>query len=256
MGVDEEVCSFLEELAKQRENVRLVSNQENVGTTRGRNQGAGLARGDWIVFIDNDVEVTEGWLEGLQAAVSDTIGACAPRILTPRANILISPPSLIAREEDDHITQIGFRFERIFAQDEPAVSQRCVVPWFPTGCLMVRRGLFEAIGGFDEGLFMAEEDKDLCLSIRQKGFDILYVAGANVVHAPESKTPEYRAIRDNLMALKRDIDFFERKWDCKVVMECRRSYLRALGMSEKAIDMKMRFDLFSTILEDEVHAPY
>ena len=251
MGVDEEVCSFLGEMARAHDNLKLVSNQENVGTSRGRNQGARQAEGDWLLFIDNDIEVTSGWLEQLQAAATESTGACAPRIATPKGNVLISPPSLVAREVDGRIGEIGFRFERVFTQDAPEVNQRCPVPWFPTGCLMVHRGLFESFGGFDEGLFMAEEDKDLCLSIRETGREILYVPDALVVHAPEEKTPDYRAIRDNLKVLRRDLAFFETKWSCKVVMECRRRYLRELGMSDRAIDMKKRFDLFSTVLEDE-----
>jgi GT2 family glycosyltransferase len=120
MGVDDEVCSFLEELAQQRENVRIVFNAENVGTTRGRNQGAALAQGDWLVFLDNDAEVTEGWREALLGGASEpNVGACAPRLLSPRGNVLVAPPSLISIEEGGNVSKIGWRMHaRLLHQRE------------------------------------------------------------------------------------------------------------------------------------------
>ncbi|MDB4589673.1 glycosyltransferase family 2 protein [Verrucomicrobiales bacterium] len=252
MGSKGDALTYLSLLSQQKQNVHVVYNTNNTGTSAGRNQGLALATKEWVVFLDNDTEVSEGWIEALLArSVNPKVGACAPRLLSKSGRILIAPCSLVAEKSKGRLTRVGFRFEQSLLADDLLASEPQTIPWYPTTCLMARRTILEEIDGFDESLFMAEEDKDLCLRISEAGFDILYVPESSVVHLQLEKDPKYRAIRDNLAVIQKDIDTFEAKWQCKVVMECRRSYLKDLGMSDRAINLKKRFDIFSTVIEDE-----
>jgi GT2 family glycosyltransferase len=54
--------------------------------------------------------------------------------------------------------------------------------WVSASCLLGRRQALEAVGGFDEGFFLYEEDVDLCRRVRQAGWDVLFTPAAEVVH--------------------------------------------------------------------------
>ena len=56
---------WLSAMARARPNLKLIFNERNVGTAAGRNQGLRATHGSYVVFVDNDVTVTDGWLEPL-----------------------------------------------------------------------------------------------------------------------------------------------------------------------------------------------
>ncbi|MFT6287264.1 MAG: GT2 family glycosyltransferase [Alcanivorax sp.] len=250
MGSNDAVLSYLDMLCSREPNVTVLKNDRNIGTAAGRNQGAAQVNGDWLVFLDNDAEVTHGWLEALLAFDSGVnVGVCVPKLLSSLREVLVAPNSVVDGISRNGNPVIGFRLERSYSAGDAAINQDCVVPWYPTTCLMVRSEIFRRVGGFDENIFLAEEDKDLCLSIRQLGYQIAYAPKAEVHHATLDNSPEYRAIRDNLLVLNKDKCYFEKKWKRKVIMECSRKFLRARGMSDEAITLKKRFDVFTTVIE-------
>ncbi len=57
-----------------------------------------------------------------------------------------------------------------------------IVPWLSGACFMMRRSVFEEVGGFDEGYFLYLEDMDLCLQVHRKGYRNIYFPKAEIVH--------------------------------------------------------------------------
>jgi len=150
------------------EGVVLLRASEQLGISRARNHGARHSKGDVIVFSDAHVEVSDNWLPPLLAALADAeVGEVAPGVgyLDGRPGIGYgfgwASPSL----------EMAWRYE--------SATETHDVP-FICGCfLAIRREVFEAVGGFDEGMYRwGFEDSELSLR--------LWLAGYRCQSAPAS----------------------------------------------------------------------
>jgi GT2 family glycosyltransferase/SAM-dependent methyltransferase len=158
-------------------NLRLVNQTENLGFLRNCNSAAQHARGRWLVLLNNDTQVTPGWLTGLIEALNGpNVGAVGPRIVYPNGAL---------QEAGVRILREG-RVEMLGLNDEPESprwSYERDVDYVSGACLMLDTALFREFGGFDEDLAPAYcEDLDLCLRIRQRGLRIVYTPSAEIIH--------------------------------------------------------------------------
>ncbi|MEN0083826.1 MAG: glycosyltransferase family 2 protein [Leifsonia sp.] len=142
---------------------------------------------DAVLICNPDVLVGEDALDALRARLDaePTIGAVGPRILNEDGTLYPS-----ARRIPSLRTGIGHAlFVRVWPanpwtkayRSENQVSARDV-GWLSGACLLVRRSVFEELGGFDEGYFMYFEDVDLGYRIGRAGFRNRYEPAASVVH--------------------------------------------------------------------------
>jgi GT2 family glycosyltransferase/tetratricopeptide (TPR) repeat protein len=158
--------------------IDVVANDENQGFARGCNQGAATARGDIIVFLNNDTIVHGGWLDELLAPFIDPeVGAVGPQ------SNGVSGPQLV---EDvpyvgEDVPAIGqFAEERIRAHR----GRTSELPRLVGFCLAVRAETFRAVEGFDEEYPIGGfEDDDLCMKLRAAGFRLMVAHGSYVHHA-------------------------------------------------------------------------
>ena len=149
------------------------------------NRGAKLAKAKYLLFLNDDVEVTAGWLDSLLVAyeAEDSIGACVPKILCGRKRSQFDHSGAAGGEMD----RFGYPFARgrLFGVREVDSGQydfaRDIV-WGSGAALLIRRDRFLALGGFDESYHMQMEDIDLCWRLQQEGFRIRYVAESAVYH--------------------------------------------------------------------------
>ncbi|AIR90819.1 glycosyltransferase family 2 protein [Pseudomonas cremoricolorata] len=127
-----------------------------------RNQGAALSRGEWLAFIDADIEVPERWLTRLLRLHREQRGEVfALDCDTPAA------APWYARAWQRRTLRSG------------ALQQ--AARWLPSANLLLPRDCFEAVGGFDEGLTTGE-DKDLTVRLHQAGVRLLAVREPVVLH--------------------------------------------------------------------------
>lgn len=142
---------------------------------------------DAVLICNPDVLVGEDALDALRARLDaePTIGAVGPRILNEDGTLYPS-----ARRIPSLRTGIGHAlFVRVWPgnpwtkayRSENQVSARDV-GWLSGACLLVRRSVFEQLGGFDEGYFMYFEDVDLGYRIGRAGYRNRYEPAASVVH--------------------------------------------------------------------------
>lgn len=142
----------------------LIANPENVGAPRARNQALARARGRHVVFLDNDVVLTPGWLERMLHSVeldgrTGCVGACADRASHGQEVAYTGstdPDSLAA-----------------FARSHAAINSRKtrVTVTLASFCILVRREVLDAIGGFDERFSpWGFEDDDFTLRAFAAGF--------------------------------------------------------------------------------------
>ncbi len=253
---DAETRAFFRQIADERRvrtdrhGMTVLFNERNVGTAAGRNQGLRAAGGSLAVLIDNDTEVSAGWLEPLVESLKQdpTAVAVGSMILTPRGRPQYCSHYVVERWGGDGSRSIGLHMDRHFDADDPAINQACEVPWYPTTCLMLRRSCLAGDELFDEGFALAEEDKDICLSLRRAGYRILYNPASRVSHLGHPREPVYAAIRENLSQLNRDRRLFEEKWSCGVINESSRRFLEQSGVSPEQIALYERISLFMKVV--------
>src|SRR5262245_8694420 len=158
--------------------VRVIRNETNLGYGPACNQGAAEARGAFLLFLNNDAFPLAGWLEPLRAVLAEepTVGAVGPQLLYPDRRLQEAGAILW---QDGR----GWNYGR---NDDPRRSpyrHRRDVDYCSAACLLVRRSVFERVGGFDPRFSPAYyEDADLCLEIARLGYRVVYQPAARVVH--------------------------------------------------------------------------
>ncbi len=176
--VDDTADADTKRLLEQVHGSRVLVNERNEGYLRSMNRGAALARGEWIVLCNNDIEVQPGWMEAmLDCAESDeSVGVVAPKFISPDGS-LCEAGAIIWSDGT------GANFGR---GDEPGRFQyeyRREVDYGSAAALMVRGQLWTEVGGFDERyLPMYYEDADLCFEAHERGWRVLYEPRAVVMH--------------------------------------------------------------------------
>jgi GT2 family glycosyltransferase len=150
----------------------VVSNAVNEGYARACNQGAARARGDFVLFLNNDAFITPDHVANLiEAAAADPAGAVwQPVIVTTEG---------VVESAGDAFTWWGF-FARI--QERPDGTDSRPVFAAKGACLLVRRAVFDELGGFRDDYFAYFEESDFCWRARLAGWEVRVVSDATVEH--------------------------------------------------------------------------
>jgi GT2 family glycosyltransferase len=158
--------------------VRIVDNGRNLGFAGGNNAGARHASGEWLAFLNNDTIPDPRWLAALWSASRShaEYGMVTSRL------VFIDDPSVIDSAGDGYL-RAGGAFKHGHGGRAEAFSQSREVFGACGGAFMIRRELFEMLGGFDERFFMVYEDVDLSYRARLRGARVWYAADAIVRHA-------------------------------------------------------------------------
>ncbi|MBM3268966.1 MAG: glycosyltransferase [Candidatus Sericytochromatia bacterium] len=155
---------------------RVIRNDENLGFARACNQGAEAARGEVLVFLNNDTMPRPGWLEALLAALGDV-----PRTAIAGAKLIFPD----GRIQHAGVT-LGLEacpFHWLYkAEDSAIVNQERDFQAVTAACMAISRERFEELGGFDEGFANGYEDVDLCLKARARGYRVRYTPSSVVLH--------------------------------------------------------------------------
>lgn len=159
------------------ENVVHVRNQENKGFLLNCNNAAQQAQGEIVLFLNNDTNVTEGWLEPLVESFDDpSVGVAGPKILFVDGK-LQEAGGIIWQDAS------GWNYGRMGDPEAPEFNYLKEVDYVSGCCLAIRKGLWEEIGGFDERYVPAYyEDTDLCFEVRAKGFKVIYQPASTIIH--------------------------------------------------------------------------
>jgi N-acetylglucosaminyl-diphospho-decaprenol L-rhamnosyltransferase len=175
-------------IAQEFPEARLIRNRENVGFSRANNQGLREAATPYVLVLNSDAELTAGALPALVAELDarPRLGAVGPRTLGADGTVQISfgPALTPLAEWRQRRLVLGVKARRPRALRK-AVALAAVErepDWVSGSCLLARREALDAVGGFDEGFFLYEEDVDLCLRLRRAGWSVLYTPAAEVIH--------------------------------------------------------------------------
>jgi GT2 family glycosyltransferase len=160
---------------------RLVCNGEDPGAASARNQGLALARGEYVLFVDNDVLLDDVmWLERMVTvlAADPTIAGASPLLLYPGDSGLVQCAGGAVTAQG----WIGLphRGQAVGNVDMRVREQA----WAPSAALLFRRDILQRAGGFDTAFdpIALLEDVDLCYRIRHLGGSIVFVGEARLRH--------------------------------------------------------------------------
>lgn len=163
---------------EKRQDVVLVRSPVNHGFSGGCNLAVRCTRGERLVFINDDVTVSPGWLEGLHRALDRD-----PDVAVVGTKVLLTDDRLQEAGgvlwRDGSTSGVG----RGRAPSSTAFSVPRIVDYVSFCCAMVRRSAWREAGGFDERYFPAYyEDLDLCVTLSGLGWKVMYEPTAVVHH--------------------------------------------------------------------------
>ncbi|HEX7569799.1 MAG TPA: glycosyltransferase [Verrucomicrobiae bacterium] len=181
---------FLRE-AKGKGRLNFIRNEANQGFARACNQGAALAHGGLLLFLNNDTMPVPGWLDALlTAAKRPHIGVAGAKLLYPNKTIQHAGIGWI-NGVPDH----PHRHAQPLA---PEVNTPRELDMVTGACLMIHRDLFLQLAGFDESYRNGVEDIDLCLRARAAGRKVVYEPKAVVYHLEGQSAGRFDHVNENL----------------------------------------------------------
>ncbi len=203
-GSKDGTVKWLRQIVKKNGNYRLIENGKNLGFAKGCNQGILASTGEYILLLNNDVIVTEGWLGGMLRCLKS---APDVGIVGPMTNA-ISGPQRVPRVDYGSIDRLE-EYARSFR--ERNLGRRIPVRRIVGFCMLFRRELMEKIGYLDEQFGSGNfEDDDFCLRASLEGYRNL-IAGDVFIHHYGSRSFVGNGI-NYADALARNRRLFQEKW--------------------------------------------
>jgi O-antigen biosynthesis protein len=195
---------------EQQPNVTILNWAKPFNYAAVNNFAANQARGEVLVFLNNDIEgVSHDWLERMvKLGVQPGVGAVGAKLYfaddtIQHAGIIIGMGGVAGHSHLGYPRQAAGYMQRLrYTQNVAAVT---------AACALCRTDVFHAIGGFDEGFVLAFNDVDLCLKILAAGYRIVWTPEAELYHF-ESKTRGYEDTPEKEARFKREHDLIHLKW--------------------------------------------
>jgi len=176
--VDDMSSDETTEIENYIDNVSVVRNEKNQGFLLTATAGAEIAQGEKIVFLNNDTEVTEGWLDRLCEVFErfPNAGMAGSKLIYPTGRL---------QEAGGIVWENGKPWNVGNGEnaEDPRFNYSRRVDYVSGAALMIDAALWKAIGGFDKSLVPAYyEDTDLAFKVRDAGRDVWYCPSSVVVH--------------------------------------------------------------------------
>ena len=198
------------ELVRGIAGVRYVRNGENLGFIRSCNRGAALARGRYVMFLNNDTQVLAGWLDAL-VDVFDMVpdaGLAGSKLIYPSGHLQDAGTMM---NRDGTALMVGLND----APDKPQYNYMREVDYCSGASILLERDLFTQLGGFDEMFLPAYyEDADLGFRVRQAGKRVMYQPASVVVHHLSVTTNDAAQRKNKLIGINRER--FVERWQAEL----------------------------------------
>ncbi len=180
-GIDPAIDPAFIEKISNLQNFNMIRYKKPFNYSAVNNTGSQYAKGEIILFLNDDIRViSPDWLSEMVAwAIKDGIGVVGAKLLYP--NNTIQHAGVV-------LGLTGFAGHPFQACADHTMGLFGSTDWYRnysavTGaCMMVRRAIFDEIGGFDEDFILCGSDVEFCLRVRKKGYRILYTPFAVLEH--------------------------------------------------------------------------
>jgi GT2 family glycosyltransferase len=185
--------------------VRSLRRDHQGGFADACNDGAAAARGELLVFLNNDTEPRAGWLDALVAHLDrhPAAGVVGARLLFPDETVQHAGVVVCQDGRPRHL-YAGF------PADHPAVTRPRELQAVTAACMLVRGAAFADARGFDPAFRNSLEDVDLCLRLRDAGHEVHYCPDSVVTHL--ESVSRGRGSQD----VQHNFDLFRERWEHRV----------------------------------------
>ena len=167
-----------EHLANYAEGLVICRNSVNQGFLRNCNNAAKQAKGEYLMFLNNDTQVTEGWLSSLVDLLErdPSIGMAGSKLVYPDGR-LQEAGGIIWSDGS------GWNYGRLDNPDKPEYNYVKDVDYISGAAILLSNRLWKQIGGFDTRFAPAYcEDSDLAFEVRRAGYRVVYQPRSRVIH--------------------------------------------------------------------------
>lgn len=204
----EETFAYYEKIQSDR--IRIVFWPDEFNYSAINNFGASEAKGDYLLLLNNDVQViTEDWLEELLSNCQrEDVGIVGAKLFYPddtiqHAGIVIGIGG-VAGAVFTGLPGVysGYLHKASIQQDLSAVT---------AACMMVKRSVYEELGGLEEKLKVAFNDVDFCLRARDKGYLVVYNPEVKLYHH-ESKSRGTEDSKEKIRRFQNEIEYMRSHW--------------------------------------------
>ncbi len=156
---------------------KFVQNNKNLGHAAGCNIGARMTDGNYIVFLDSDIEFdSKNWLSELV------------KVMENNASVGLAQAKIVLSEDKRCLDYVCVAVDALgtwtatYGLKENGFKDAFEILAASSGCCIVRREVFEETGGFDAEYFIYDDDTDLSLRARLLGYKVMFVPSALVIH--------------------------------------------------------------------------
>lgn len=162
-------------------NMQVIPNRENAGFGKGCNIGADVAKGEFVLFLNNDTSVQDkGIIDmALYMKKHEKIAILGGQLRNPNGSLQASTGKFYTLW-NVFLLLLGMQKFGLLDKSPDEISQ---VDWVKGGLMMVRKDIFQQLSGFDEHIFMYTEDMELCYRLKQVGFITMFYPDVTIVHA-------------------------------------------------------------------------
>lgn len=155
--------------------ITFIQSEKNIGYGAGNNLGTKHAKGEYLVFLNPDTIVDNGWLrELIKPFTSNKKMITTPKILTYDGSVINTCGTI------NHFT--GLTFTRGYTANPSYYQKQEYVSGFSGCCFAIKKEDFISLRGFDENFFCYNEDSELSWRALKKGYKILFVPSSTLRH--------------------------------------------------------------------------
>ena len=196
-------------------NVRVLEFKENLGFAGGYNKAINETDYEYVILLNSDVEVTDGWWQPLLAFMKrhPEVGACQPKIRSYHKRDYFE----YAGAAGGYLDRLGYPYcrgrilEKVERDEGQYDGDPVEITWASGAALMVRVSAYREAGGLDERFFAHQEEIDLCCRMIALGYKVMalsdsvvyHVGGASLNQGNPKKT--YLNFRNNLLLLHKNL---------------------------------------------------
>ena len=160
-------------------NIKVISNTTNQGFSIACNQGANIAQGKYLILLNNDTQVCQGWLENLIrfAEENKDAGAVGSKLLYPNGTLQEAGSVMYSDAE-------GYRFGIGDDPNKDIYNHSCEVDYCSGASFLVPKKIWDELGGLDAETYSPAyyEETDFCFSLRKAGYKVYYNPNSVLFH--------------------------------------------------------------------------
>ena len=205
-----EIFAYYERIQREHANVRVVTWEGTFNYSAVNNYGVQFCTGEYLLLLNNDTKVvTPGWIEEmLMFAQRSDVGAVGAMLYYPDKKIQHAGVCLglggVAGHYFQHVNKrnLGYKGRLLYPQNMSAVT---------AVCMLLRREVWDKVGGLDEDWAMAFNDVDLCMRIRKAGYLIVWTPFAELIQY-ESKSRGTEDTPEKQKRFEGEVLRFQSRW--------------------------------------------